>query len=135
MPTLAGKPVSPENFHGRVLLLDFWATWCDPCLAELPNVQQVYRAQHEAGFDIVSVSLDRDKTALVDFLKKGDMPWTHVHNAGLPSGESVAAKYGVSAIPFMVLVGRDGRIAGINLRGRALAEAVAAALAQPGRSQ
>jgi len=127
--------VAPENFHGRVLLLDFWATWCDPCLAELPNVQQVYRAQHAAGFDIVSVSLDREKTALTDFLAQGEMPWTHVYNADQPRGESVAAKYGVNAIPFMVLVGRDGKIAGVNLRGRALAEAVAAALAQPARSQ
>lgn len=130
-PTLVGKLVTPENFHGRVLLLDFWATWCDPCLAELPNVQQVYRTQHAAGFDIISVSLDRDKTALTDFIAQGEMPWTHVYNADQPRGESVAAKYGVNAIPFMVLVGRDGRIAGINLRGPALAEAVAAALAAP----
>lgn len=63
------------------------------------------------------------------------MPWTHVYNADQPRSESVAAKYGVTAIPFMVLVGRDGRIAGVNLRGRALGEAVAAALAQPVRSQ
>ena len=129
--TLAGKTISPQDFRGRVVLLDFWATWCGPCIAELPNVQQVYREHHDAGFDIVSFSLDRDKAALTGFLKKREMPWTHVFDAELPPTASVAAKYGVNAIPFMVLIGRDGTITGVNLRGPALAKAVTETLGKP----
>lgn len=129
--TLAGESIAPSSFAGRVVLLDFWATWCGPCLAELPNVQAVYREHHDAGFDIVSISLDEDKTALTGFLEKREMPWTHVFDRGLQPGASLAEKYGVNAIPFMVLIGRDGKIAGLNLRGPALAQAVTAALAGP----
>jgi len=130
--TLAGKTVSPGDFRGRVVLLDFWATWCGPCIAELPNVQAVYRAHHDAGFDIVSISLDRNKAALAGFLKQREMPWIHVFDPDLPLDARVATTYGVNAIPFMVLIGRDGSVAGVNLRGPALEKAVAEALVKPG---
>lgn len=130
-PTLSGGKVAPQDYRGRVLLIDFWATWCGPCLTELPNVQRVYREHHVAGFEIVSVSLDRDKAALSGFLAKQPLPWTHVFNAELPEASSLAGRYGVTAIPQMVLIGRDGKIVGVNLRGPALAEAVTTALAQP----
>lgn len=133
--TIAGKTISPRDFQGRVVLLDFWATWCGPCIAELPNVQAVYREHHEAGFDIVSISLDQDKAALTRFLRQREMPWTHVLDADLPPDASIAARYGVNAIPFMVLIGRDGRIAGVNLRGPALAKAVHDALAKPSENE
>ncbi len=129
--TLAGEKISPKDFRGRVLLLDFWATWCGPCIAELPNVQQVYRDHHAAGFDIVSVSLDRDKAALTNFLKENALPWKHVFDTDQPRESSLAAQYGVDSIPRMLLIGRDGRLIGQNLRGPALAQAVASALARP----
>lgn len=133
--TITGGTISPRDFQGRVVLLDFWATWCGPCIAELPNVQAVYREHHEAGFDIVSISLDQDKAALTRFLKQREMPWTHVLDADLPPDASIAAKYGVNAIPFMVLIGRNGTIAGVNLRGPALAKAVHDALAKPSENE
>lgn len=113
-------------------MLDFWATWCGPCIAELPNVQQVYCDHHEAGLDILSISLDREKAALTDFLKEHALPWTHVFDADLPRESGLAVQYGVDAIPRMILIGRDGKIIGLNLRGPALAKAVANALSLPG---
>lgn len=126
--TLDGEQVSLNDFEGQVVLLDFWATWCAPCIVELPNLQRIYREHHEAGFEIVSISLDQEKQVLERFLDQREMPWTHVFNAAMPGGEDLASAYGVKAIPQMVLVGRDGKIAAVNARGPALEAAVEEAL-------
>jgi peroxiredoxin len=130
--TLTGKEISPKDFHGKVVLLDFWATWCAPCIAELPNMEQAYKKHHEAGFEIVSISVDSAKQPLTNFLEKRSLPWIHALNGDAPRIESSpAAQYAVTSIPYTVLIGRDGKIAAVNLRGPALEDAVAKALAQP----
>ncbi len=129
--SLSGDEVSPAKYKGKVLLLDFWATWCGPCIAELPNVKQAYNAYHEQGFEIVSISLDRDEKTLRDFVKQRELNWTHIYNGALPPGRDIATKYGVEAIPQMILIGRDGKIAGVQLRGEALEDAVKKAIAKP----
>jgi len=130
-PTLAGKSISLKDFRGRVVLLDFWATWCGPCIAELPNLEGAYQKHHEAGFEIVSISIDDRKEALTEFLDGRPLPWTHVFNGAVPLESSPAVQYGVESIPHTVLIGRDGKIAAVNLRGSALEAAVVKALAQP----
>lgn len=129
--TLDGREVSPGDYQGKVLLLDFWATWCGPCIAELPNVQRVYEKFHEQGLEIVSISLDRAPDPLEKFLERNSLPWTHVLNAAAPRDEDPASIYGVTAIPTMILVGRDGRIADLNMRGPRLEEAVERAIKAP----
>ncbi|MCS7079679.1 MAG: TlpA family protein disulfide reductase [Chloracidobacterium sp.] len=126
-----GKPVSLDDYKGRVLLIDFWATWCGPCVAEIPTLRAVYEKYKAQGFEVLSISLDDEDTqaGVPAFIKKNKMTWRHICD-GQGWETPIAQRYGVKAIPFTVLVGRDGKIAAVNIRGEALEPAVKAALAK-----
>ncbi len=127
--TLEGKSLSLDDYKGKVVLLDFWATWCGPCVGELPNVKANYGKYHPQGFDIVGVSLDEDEAELRDFIKVKAMPWPQIFDGkGWEAGDAQA--YGVRAIPFTLLIGKDGVIAAVNPRGEELEPAIQAALAK-----
>ena len=126
---LSGQPLSLAQYRGKVVLMDFWATWCGPCVGEMPNVIAAYRKYHAQGFDVVGISLDSDHAALTSFLKQNQMPWRQVYD-GKGWESAVPNQYGVRSIPFGLLVGRDGRIIAVGARGPDLGTAIQHALAQ-----
>ena len=126
---LNGRPISLSQYKGKVVLMDFWATWCGPCVGEMPNVIAAYKKYHARGFDVVGISLDQDKGALTSFLKQNKMPWRQVYD-GRGWESAVPRRYGVTAIPFGLLLNRDGTIAAVEVRGEALPAAIKMALAR-----
>ncbi|MCL2245682.1 MAG: TlpA family protein disulfide reductase [Lentimicrobiaceae bacterium] len=119
-----GKIMKLSDLKGKVVLLDFWASWCRPCRMENPNVVKVYNKYHAKGFEIYSVSLDRDKAGWVKAIEADGLIWSY-HVSDLGYWQSQAAKiYGVSSIPATFLIGKDGRIIAKNLRGAALENAL-----------
>lgn len=117
---LEGKPVTVGDFKGKVLLIDFWATWCGPCRAEMPNVIKAYKRYHDKGFEVLGISLDRpgDLQKLKDYVREKAMPWRQVYYGDGPN--AVAEAYGVEGIPHTVLIDKDGKVIRVGLRGDAL---------------
>jgi thiol-disulfide isomerase/thioredoxin len=113
--TMEGKEVSLKDYRGKVVLVDFWATWCGPCIAELPNVRKLYKQYHDKGFEVVAISVDANKDALVKFLEKEKLPWVCIHD--VPGDESLSNHFGVMFIPLPILVDREGRVVSMNARG------------------
>ncbi len=110
-----GKEFDLAKLKGKVVLVDFWATWCGPCIQELPNLEAAYKKYHGKGFEVIGVSLDRkgDDEKLAKFMENRKMPWACIN---IEDSRKLADKYEVNSIPYPVLVGRDGRI--VSMRGR-----------------
>jgi thiol-disulfide isomerase/thioredoxin len=122
-----GKPFDQKSLAGKVVLVDFWATWCGPCVAEIPNVLEQYEKYHDRGFEVVGVSLDEDREALEKFVTEQKIPWPILYEK--PGGEGwshpLAQFYGISGIPTVVLIGRDGNVITLDARGEKLGERLA----------
>lgn len=114
-----GQPLSIAAFKGKIVLVDFWATWCGPCIAELPNVLKAFEKYHSKGLEIVGISLDEDKEKFAAFLKQHSMLWPQYFD-GKGWQNKLAAKYGVNSIPATYLLDKEGKIIAKDLRGEAL---------------
>lgn len=115
------KDLSLKDFKGKVLLIDFWASWCGPCRKENPNVVAMYNRYKDKGFEILGVSLDRTKEPWIKAIEDDKLAWKHVSD--LKGWQSAAAAlYGISSIPHTVLVDREGKIIARQLRGELLGQ-------------
>jgi thiol-disulfide isomerase/thioredoxin len=123
-----GKPLKLDSYKGKVVLIDFWATWCGPCVQELPNVIATFKKYHAQGFEIIGISLDEDEEKLKSFLAAHEMPWAQFFD-GKGWGNEVGQAYGVKGIPKTYLLDREGKIRRVGLRGNALGKAVEKLLA------
>jgi len=117
--TPEGQQLSLSSLRGKVVLIDFWASWCRPCRMENPNVVRVYNKYKDKGFEILGVSLDKTKDAWTGAIQQDGLTWKHVSDLAFWNN-AVAQQYGVSSIPYTILLDRDGKVLAKNLRGPAL---------------
>ena len=110
-----GRQVDLAKMKGKVVLIDFWATWCGPCVAELPDVKAAYDKLHGKGFEIVGVSLDQDESALKKFVKEKDMAWPQFFD-GQGWQNRLAVEHGIQSIPAMWLVDKKGNLSDMDAR-------------------
>lgn len=115
--TAAGEAFDWESYRGKVVLVDYWATWCGPCIEELPNVKENYEKYHAKGFDVVGISLDSDPARLNDFLAKQEVPWKTLFTEGAGWDHPMAKYYGVMGIPQTILVDRQGKVLAMGVYG------------------
>jgi len=126
---LDGREVDLSKMRGKVVLIDFWATWCGPCCAEVPDIVATYKKYHDKGFEVVGVSLDQDKEALAAFTQKNGMTWPQYFD-GKGGDNAISNSYGITAIPAMWLIDKKGMLATTEARD-GLADRIEKLLAAP----
>ena len=124
---LDGNPISLQQCRGKVVLLDFWAVWCGPCIGEMPNVKKVYDAYKDKGFDVIGVSLDTDEAELRQYLEVCNIPWRQIFN-GEGWQSPLAKQYGIRGVPSAWLIDREGKLISYQARGTTLWQLVAEAV-------
>ncbi len=131
--TIDGKELRLSDYGGRFVLLDFWATWCAPCMAELPNLKTAYEKYAAEGrLVIIGVSLDSDVKDVRNFVRERSVSWAQLA-LGPAETNAVAKAYHVSSVPATFLIGPDGKIAASDLNGQALQDELARLLSSTPR--
>lgn len=126
---LGGGAFDWSKYQGHVVLVDFWATWSDPSVRDLPDLRGCYDGYHPKGFEIIGLAADRDLADVENFVKERDIPWPIVVGNGKPS--PTINYYGIMSVPVRVLVGKDGKVISLNATGEGLREQLEKLLGPP----
>lgn len=121
-PGIDGKIIGTDTFKGKILLIDFWASWCRPCRAEIPNLKMTYDLFKNRGVEFLSVSIDKAKDEWIKAVDQEKMPWPQMQ--ATDAGVELRKLFQFSMIPFIVLIDSEGKIVGKHLRGEALKVAI-----------
>jgi thiol-disulfide isomerase/thioredoxin len=108
--TIAGKSFSLAQLKGKTVLIQYWATWCEPCKADFAELRRLYERYNKDGFEIVSVSLDETREPVADYLQQNRLPWTHLFAEGGLEASPLAAQLGVIALPTLIMIDADGKV-------------------------
>lgn len=125
---LEGKDVDLADYAGKVVLVDFWATFCAPCIEELPNLLRIYAEYHPRGLEVVGISLDEDRGTVESFQQRANIPWTLVMN---DADNTLGKPYSVPTIPALFLLDRKGNVVNVDLKGADLDAAIRRLLDSP----
>jgi thiol-disulfide isomerase/thioredoxin len=125
---LDGQPFDPASLSGKVVLIDFWATWCGPCLAEIPNIKKYYDLYKDKGFEVIGYNLDEQPADVEQFFATQKLPWATItsHDSEkIGFSSPLAVHCGVKSIPFLVLLDTEGKVVALHTRGEKLGEKLA----------
>ena len=114
--SIDGKPVKLQDQRGRVVLIDFWATWCGPCREKLPELKSLYARHHAQGFEVIGVSFDEDVEGMKDFTRKEGIAWKQVADGKGWNESPYAGEFGVTSLPTMWLLDKQGRLRDVDSR-------------------
>ena len=124
LPTMAGDTLRLSDLRGHVVILDFWASWCAPCMGEMPVMKEIYEKYHDRGLEIVGISLDDKRDRWVNAIEKEGLAWRQVSSLEGRDGCPVARLYQVIGIPKLYIIDGEGKIVANDLRGEALKEKI-----------
>jgi len=127
-----GKPFDPKVLDGKVVLLDFWATWCGPCIAEFPRLKKLYEKYREKGFEIVGYCVDSDAKTMYNYLERNPLPWIVLAKETSPDRPLLSSHYGAKRLPVVLLRDRNGKAVLLDASGEKLDEMLEKLFGEPG---
>ncbi len=125
-----GEKISLGDYNGKVVLIDFWATWCPPCIKALPNLKNLYNEYHEKGFEIIGINLDSNKEYFAKFLKTRNIRWSNIYNGKGFNDDKLRQKFSVQYVPSTYLIDRKGKLRHFQMHKDKFAQTIAELLVE-----